>query len=293
MSHFSIAGLQLDLPSGNNLEVIANEIKNIKQRFPWLNMVVLSELCTYGPEKKYADVLPNETEQRYCQIAKDNDLWLIPGSLYEQVDADVFNTTTVINNSGDIVARYRKIYPFYPYESGVSCGQDFVVFDVPQGRIGVAICYDLWFPEVARQLTSMGAEVLIYPTLTGTIDRPIELAMAQATAAINQSYVLTINTAGELGNGQSIVVGPDGNVIYQAGVGVEKIPIEVDFNLVRRNRERGLHGLGQPLKSFAENKIKFSVYEDKSLLNKTLLEFGPLAIPDMNTVKKKTNLDPY
>lgn len=293
MSHFSIAGLQLDLPSGNNLEVIANEIKNIKQRFPWLNMVVLSELCTYGPEKKYADVLPNKTEQRYCQIAKENDLWLIPGSLYEQVDAEVFNTTTVINNSGDIVARYRKIYPFYPYESGVSCGQDFVVFDVPQGRIGVAICYDLWFPEVARQLTSMGAEVLIYPTLTGTIDRPIELAMAQATAATNQSYVLTINTAGELGNGQSIVVGPDGSIIYQAGVGVEKIPIEVDFNLVRRNRERGLHSLGQPLKSFAENKIKFSVYEDKSLLNKTLIEFGPLAIPDISTVKKKSDLDPH
>jgi predicted amidohydrolase len=278
MSHFSIAGLQLDLPSGDNLEVIAKEIVKTKKRFPWLSMIVLSELASYGPEKKYASSFPSEAEKFYSQLAKEHDIWLIPGSIYEQAGSEIFNTTTVINNKGEIVARYRKIYPFYPYEEGVSCGHDFVVFDVPQGRIGVAICYDLWFPEVARQLTSMGAEVLIYPTLTGTIDRPIELVMAQATAATNQCYVIAINAAGSLGNGQSIVVGPEGNIIYQAGGGVEIIPIEVDFQLVRRNRERGLHCLGQPLKSFANNQIKFPVYTDDAALNNTLKDLGPLAI---------------
>lgn len=282
MSHFSIAGLQLDLSTGDNLDVIAKEIIKTKKRFPWLNMIVLSELSSYGPEKKYASCVPSKAEQFYCQLAKQHDVWLIPGSMYEQAGTEIFNTTTVINNNGEIVERYRKIYPFYPYEEGVSCGQDFVVFDVPQGRIGVAICYDLWFPEVARQLTSMGAEVLIYPTLTGTIDRPIELAMAQATAATNQSYVFAINTAGQLGNGQSIVVGPEGNIIYQAGVGFEIIPIEVDFNLVRRNRERGLHNLGQPLKSFAQNQITFSVYADKAPIEAVLEELGPLDIPKIN-----------
>ena len=286
MSHFSIAGLQLDLSLGDNLNVIANEIIKTKRRFPWLNMIVLSELSSYGPEKRYATTFPSQAEKFYCQLSKVYDVWLIPGSLYEQVGSKVFNTTTVINNKGEIVERYRKIYPFYPYEDGVSCGQNFVVFDVPQGRIGVAICYDLWFPEVARQLTSMGAEVLIYPTLTGTIDRPIELVMAQATAATNQSYVFAINTVGELGNGQSIVVGPEGNIIYQAGVGVEIIPIEIDFNLVRRNRERGLHNLGQPLKSFSENEIIFSVYKDKAPLKMALKESGPLVIPKMNLTKK-------
>ncbi|GAC28663.1 carbon-nitrogen hydrolase family protein [Brumicola pallidula] len=286
MSHFSIAGLQLALHAGDNLDVLANEIIKTKLRFPWVDMIVLSELGTYGPEKKYASELPNKTENVYCQLAKEQDVWLIPGSFYEQAGSEVFNTTTVINNKGEVVKRYRKIYPFFPYEEGVSCGQDFVVFDVPQGRIGVAICYDLWFPEVARQLTSMGAEVLIYPTLTGTIDRPIELIMAQATAATNQSYVIAINAAGELGNGQSIAVGPQGNIIYQAGVGVEIIPIEVDFELTRRNRERGLHCLGQPLKSFANNQIQFSVYADKAPLKTILKELGPLAIPKINTIKR-------
>jgi predicted amidohydrolase len=279
MSHFSIAGLQLDLLTDDNLDVIANEIVKTKNRFPWLSMIVLSELASYGPEKKYASSFPSDAEKFYSQLAKKHDIWLIPGSMYEKAGSEIFNTTTVINNKGEIVERYRKIYPFYPYEEGVSCGQDFVVFDVPQGRIGVAICYDLWFPEVARQLTSMGAEVLIYPTLTGTIDRPIELVMAQATAATNQTYVIAINAAGALGNGQSIVVGPEGNIIYQAGGGVEIVPVEVDFQCVRRNRERGLHGLGQPLKSFVNNQIEFPVYADNSSMSTTLKDLGPLAIP--------------
>jgi len=264
MSHFSIAGLQLALPCGDNLATIGAEIIKTKNRFPWLNMIVLSELATYGPEKKYACSLPSDAEKFYCQLAKEHDIWLIPGSLYEQIGEEIFNTTTVINNSGEVVDRYRKIYPFLPYEKGVSSGKDFVVFDVPQGRIGVAICYDLWFPEVARQMVSMGAEVLIYPTLTGTVDRSLELVLAQSTAITNQSYVITINSAGHLGYGQSIFVGPEGNIVYQANTGVEIIPIEVDFSLVKRNRERGLHGLGQPLKSFRDNQIAFPCYQSES-----------------------------
>ncbi|WP_019026924.1 carbon-nitrogen hydrolase family protein [Colwellia piezophila] len=284
MSHFSIAGLQLALPCGDNLATIGLEIAKTKKRFPWLNMIVLSELATYGPEKKYASALPNDAEKFYCQLAKEHNVWLIPGSLYEQVGDDIFNTTTVINNQGQVVDRYRKIYAFTPYEQGVSAGKDFVVFDVPQGRIGVAICYDLWFPEVARQMVSMGAEVLIYPTLTGTIDRSLEIILAQSTAITNQSYVLTVNAAGDLGYGQSVVVGPAGNIIYQAGSGAEIIPVEVDFALVQRNRERGLHGLGQPLKSFANTPVNFPCYqaEKHRISNKSneLKKLGPLVIPE-------------
>jgi predicted amidohydrolase len=283
MSHFSIAGLQLALPYGDNLATIGAEIVKTKKRFPWLNMIVLSELATYGPEKKYASALPNKAETFYCQLAKEHNIWLIPGSLYEQAGDEIFNTTTVINNTGEVVERYRKIYPFSPYEQGISAGKDFVVFDVPQGRIGVAICYDLWFPEVARQMVSMGAEVLIYPTLTGTIDRPLEIVLAQSTAIINQSYVITVNSAGDLGFGQSVIVGPEGNIIYQANMGVEIIPVEVDFSLVKRNRERGLHGLGQPLKSFRDNLMTFPCYQNEAqrLANKSnhLSELGALEIP--------------
>ncbi len=290
MSHFSIAGMQLSLPCGDNLAEIGKEIIKTKKRFPWIDMIVLSELCSYGPEKKYAQPLPSKAEDYYCQLAKELDIWLIPGSLYEQVNEQIFNTTSIINNNGKVIDRYRKIYPFQPYEAGVSAGNQFVVFDVPQGRIGIAICYDLWFPEVARAMVCQGAEVLIYPTLTGTIDRSVELTIAQATSAMNQCYVLAVNGIGDYGNGQSILTGPEGNIIYQAGMNAETFPVEIDFNLVKRNRERGLHGLGQPLKSFRDNNISFEQYKNNNKY-KALEELGKLAVPikNMKTATKKHN----
>ena len=278
MSYFSIAGMQLTLSYGNNLLLIGDEIIKLKQRFPWVDMVVLSELSLYGPEKKYAEVFPSEAEKYFCQLAKKYNIWIIPGSQYEQVGEQVFNTTSVINNHGEVVERYRKIYPFLPYETGVSAGQNFVVFDVPQGRIGVAICYDLWFPEIARSMVCLGAEVLVYPTLTGTIDRKIELTLAQATAVINQCYVLAVNGSGDCGNGQSIMVAPEGEVIYQAGEQQAVFPIEIDFSRVRRSRERGVHGLGQPLKSFRDSNISFPQY-DKNKCSNGLATLGKLTIP--------------
>jgi hypothetical protein len=100
---------------------------------------------------------------------------------------------------------------------------------------------------------------------------------------MNQSYVITINAAGDLGYGQSVFVGPEGNIIYQASSGAEIIPIEVDFSLVKRNRERGLHGLGQPLKSFRDNLVNYSCYKDEKerIVNSCnyLSELGSLDIP--------------
>ncbi len=283
MNHFSIAGLQLELANEDSLATIARYIASTKKRYPWLDMIVLSELASFGIDKKYAEPLPNKTEDFYCQLAKEHNVWLIPGSLFERDGEHIYNTTSIINNNGEVVDRYRKIFPFYPYEQGVECGSDYVVFDVPQGRIGIAICYDLWFPEVARALTCLGAEMIIYPTLTGTIDRPQELILAQATAIQNQCYVLAVNAAGPLGNGQSIAVGPQGDVLYQAGSDTEAIPIEVDFSVVRRNRERGLLMLGQPLKSFRDNKVAISKYSEIINKNNELNSLGELAIPASDT----------
>jgi predicted amidohydrolase len=84
-----------------------------------------------------------------------------------------------------------------------------VVFDVPgAGRIGISICYDMWFPETTRTLAAMGAEVILHPTMTDTIDREVELAIARSAAATNQLYFFDINGVGDGGTGRSIVVDP-------------------------------------------------------------------------------------
>ena len=177
----------------------------------------------------------------------------------------VYNTTPVINPQGEVVARFRKLFPFRPYESDVAGGKDFCVFDVPGvGRFGVSICYDMWFPETTRTLVAMGAEVILHPTMTDTIDRDVELSIARASAVTNQVYFFDINGVGDGGVGRSIVCDPSGYVLHQADGGAEIMPIEVDFARVRRERERGLRSnLGQPLKSFRDRDCDFDVYRTR------------------------------
>ncbi len=279
MGYLAVAGLQLELGAEDNLSVVEEEIDRVKKRFPWIQMVVLPELCTYGTHTGMAVQLPGEVENCFREAAKKNAIWLLPGSIYERRDTKVFNTAPVINPEGEVIARYRKQYPFYPYEKNVAGSDNFVVFDVPgAGKIGLIICYDIWFPEIIRQLAWMGAEAIIAPTLTNTIDRDVELAISRANAATNQLYFFGLNSAGRLGYGKSILVGPDGTVIHQASAGRDIITVEFDFNHVRRVRERGLHGLGQPLKSFRDADITYPVYQPGAGAG-AFAELGALEVP--------------
>jgi predicted amidohydrolase len=280
MSYLALAGLQLELAAEDNLSLLEREIALAKKRFPWLQMIVLSELATYGPSTDLAVALPGEVEECYREAARQNNLWLIPGSLFEKRDGQILNTAPVINPDGEVVARYSKHYPFLPYECNVDRGDGFVVFDIPNvGRLGLLICYDLWYPEMSRQLAWMGAEAIIIPTLTNTNDRHIELALAQSMAAINQFYVVNINCSGRLGYGRSIIVGPDGNVVHQASSNREVITAELDFTHVRRVRERGMHGLAQPLKSFRDSGVVYPVYQEGAGAG-ALADLGPLKLPE-------------
>jgi predicted amidohydrolase len=280
MSHFGIAALQLDLSNQDNLYLIQNEIKMAATRFPWIDMLVIGELATFGPGTSRAQPTGGEAEQSYCELAQKLGIWLIPGTLFEQVGDDIFNTALVINPAGEIVKRCHKMFPFAPYEKGITPGNDFPVFDVPGiGRFGVAICYDQWFPEFIRSLSCQGAEVILCPTLTNSIDRDVELSIARANAAINQCYFFSVNVAGKLGFGRSIVIGPDGNVIHEASNGYEVITIDVDFNQVRRTRDRGLHGQCQTLKSFRDAPVPFPAYAENPKKNSVLADLGELKMP--------------
>ena len=262
MIPFAIAGMQLELSAlHENVTNMGARLDVLMSVYPWVQMVVFSELAPFGPLTANAQPLPNDTEKLFQSWAKKHGIWLIPGSMFETLETKIYNTATVINPAGEIVGRYRKMFPFLPYEEGVEPGAEFMIFDIPEaGRFGMSICYDLWFPETARTLAAMGAEVILHPTLTGTIDRDVELSIVRATAAQNQCFVFGINGFGDCGNGRSIIVGPAGEVLYQGQSAQEMIPFEIDFERVRRSREVGLRGLGQQLKSFRDRKIEFGVY---------------------------------
>jgi predicted amidohydrolase len=282
MDSFGVAGVQMNVSAfDDNVDRMGSYLRHIRTRFPWVRMVLFSELAALGPKHSKAEPLPGPTEARLCALARETGLWLIPGSLFEQADGKVYNTTPVIDPQGEVIRRFRKLFPFRPYERDVEGGTEFCVFDVPQvGRFGVSICYDMWFPETTRTLAAMGAEVILHPTMTDTIDRDVELAIVRASAVTNQVWFFDINGVGDGGVGRSIVCDPSGNVVHQSQVGAEIVPIAVDFAQVRRERERGVRSnLGQPLKSFRDRACAFDVYRQGSEQAAYLQTLGPLEKP--------------
>lgn len=277
MTPFAIAGVQMHVPADHeNVTAMAHKIDLAMLRFPWIQMILFSELAPFGPVPENCPENLDDVMATFSAKAREYNIWVIPGSFFVREGEALFNESVVINPAGEIVARYRKMFPFAPYEHGVTGGTDILVFDVPHaGRFGLSICYDIWFPETMRQMTAMGAEVLLHPVLTGTTDRDIELSIAQASAAMFQTYIFDINGLGSGGTGRSCVVDPIGNVVYQAAGQEEIIPVEVDFDMVRRQRITGHRGLGQTLKSFRDGGKHFPVYTDAS--DRTYLDsLGPL-----------------
>ncbi len=280
MVPFTIAGIQMHVSATQpNVEMMKTKLDIAMHLYPSVQMVLFSELCAYGPLTYHAQEVPGVFESKMQDLAKKYGIWLLPGSIFEKAGDKIYNTATVINPAGEIVTRYRKMFPFYPYESGVTPGSEFCIFDVPNvGRFGVSICYDMWFPETTRTLTVMGAEVILHPTMTGTMDRTIEHSIDQAMAAVNQCYFFDVNGLGTGGIGQSTICGPDGGVIYQAGQTEEIFPYEIDLERVRRSREFGVMRMGQPMKSFRDNIGDFGIYKP-GLKHQYLEQLGPLIKP--------------
>jgi len=281
MTLFSICALQLDLPNGGGLEVLERTARDTVTAYPWIDMVVFGELAVHGTDRAAAEPLDGPTVQRLRRLAEQLGVWLVPGSMFERAGDEIFNTSIVIDPGGAIVARYRKMFPWKPWEDSVTAGTEPVVWDIPGvGRFGVSICYDSWFPETTRALAWLGAEVIIHPTATATVDREVELALAQAHAASNQCYWVEVNSAAPLAVGRSIVVGPDGEVLHRAGAGREVITVQLDLDRVRHARENGSFGLNQVLKSLRDSTVGLPQNGDAPLHESAAwAELGPLHRP--------------
>ena len=102
--------------------------------------------------------------------------------------------------------------------------------------------------------------------------------MIRAHAAQNQCYFFDVNLADPVGVGESLIAGPGGEVIYQAGKGREIIPLKLDFNYLRDVRRNGWQNLGQPLKSYRDSQLTFPQYEEGQE-SEALTSLGSLTMP--------------
>lgn len=259
MRLLSIAALQTSPVFGDpdaTLRRMGERVSRVRQAAPSVQLVMFPELHLpalpaaldpqeAGPAKLAVDV-PGPLTEALGEIARANGLWLVPGSVYERGEGDlVHNTCLVFSPHGELVAAYRKVFPWQPHE-GCAPGDRFVTFEIPGlGLIGLSICYDGSFPETCRQLAWMGAEVVLQPSLTTTSDRDQEIVMARANAIFNQLYVVSLNAGSPAGLGRSVIADPEGLVRLQAGDGEELLTDVLDLDAVTRVREFGTAGVSR------------------------------------------------
>ena len=254
-----VAGLQsAGVPNdpGATLDGLERQVRALASMLDGVQLVVAPELHLMalpplledeGAPEARAVPVPGPLTERLGALARDTGLWLVPGSVYEQADEGIYNTALVFSPAGELVTSYRKCFPWQPYET-VLPGREVVGFEIEGiGRLGLAICHDGVFPEVFRQLAWDGAEAIVQVSLTPTSDRAVEIVVARANAYVNQVFLVNVNAAAPVGNGRSVVVDPEGTVLYEAGGGEEVVTALVDFDAVTLVRERGAFGLNRML----------------------------------------------
>jgi len=153
------------------------------------DIVCLPEGITLaGTQKTYVEVsekVPGPTTEYLGNVAREHSLYIVAGVL-EREGAAVYNTAVLLDRDGNLAGKYRKVcLPREEYDGGIAPGKSFQTFDTDFGRIGIMICWDVFFPGPARTLALDGAEVILLPIWGGN------LTLARARAIENQVYLVS------------------------------------------------------------------------------------------------------
>jgi predicted amidohydrolase len=178
------------------------------------NLVVLPEVVTFGGGSTYlqvAEPIPGPSTDFFGGLARQHGLYLVVG-LVEREAHLIYNVAVLLGPDGALIGKYRKIcLPRGEIEGGLTPGHEYPVFDTPLGRIGMMVCYDGFFPEVARELSNRGAEIIAFPVMGCN---PL---LAAARAAENHVYVVSSTHTDANQNWMiSAVYGQDGRPLAQA-----------------------------------------------------------------------------
>jgi omega-amidase len=246
------------------MRVTADKRSNLSAAGEWVArcagegaaLVVLPEMfcCPYDSAvfPQYAEPEGGPAWQALSAMARSAGVYLVGGSMPE-VDGEgkIYNTCCIFDRQGRQIGKHRKMHLFDIYITGgqrfresdtLSPGNQVTLVETEFGRLGVAICYDLRFPELARLMALGGARILVYPGAFNMTTGPAHWEILfRARALDNQVYMLGCapardETAGYVSYAHSLAVSPWGSIISQLGAEEDRLLSELDLEEVERVR---------------------------------------------------------
>jgi len=217
-------------------------------------LVVLPEIFYYPYEiKKLKAIADDNTAllKKFCGTAKDLSIFICTGSMAVKDKDKIFNRAYLINPEGKIVLVHDKCHLFnvdLPHltvlESEIfSKGSDINIVETELGKIGMLICYDIRFPEIARKLALKGAEIILVPAAFNNITGPAHWEiMFRARAVENQIYIAAASPArnsktGYKAYGHSMIIDPWGKILSEAKTGEKIIYADLDPDILIEKRK--------------------------------------------------------
>lgn len=247
------------------MNVVDNKEENLKKAelmikesvFKNSDFIVLPEMfnCPYSNDKfiEYCEEeKTSETLLKISELASDNNVYILAGSVPEKENDKLFNTSYLFNRNGRIIAKHRKMHLFdidvkgkiaFMESDVLTAGNEITLADTEFGKIGIGICYDVRFPELARLMVNRGASILFYPGAFNMTTGPAHWELLFRTRALD-NQVFCVGVAPALNRsasyhsfGHSIITSPWGEIITEASEKEELIISEIDLNEIKKIRE--------------------------------------------------------
>lgn len=260
--------------------------------------------------KKLSETIPGETTSTFSSLAKELQVVII-APIFELDGGKYYNTAVVIDSDGKVLGSYRKMHiphdPFFYEKSYFDVGNSgYKIFQTPDVKFGVLICYDQWFPEAARTLALQGADLIFYPSAIGYLEGdPLSQEdwhnswenIQRSHAIANGIHVASINRVGTEGNikfwGASFVCDAFGRLIKRASETNEEVVVAtLDISQNKRiqdgwgflrNRLPATYDLiSSPVLSETPMRLGFSMPAEWESHDSTWLAwpYDPLTFPD-------------
>ena len=182
--------------------------------------------------------------QKLSESAKNNNIFLFAGSIPEKENNKIYNTCFIFDNHGNIIAKHRKIHLFdvnfesmrFRESDVLSAGNTITIVDTPYGKIGVAICFDLRFPEIFRMMVDAGAKMFIIPASFNSTTGPLHWELLLRTRAVDNVCFISACAAAFSPDstypsyGHSMIVNPHGIILQEADNDQQIITQTLDLN---------------------------------------------------------------
>lgn len=212
---------------------------------PGVDLVVSPELVVTGYDldgfdrsaRYLAEPVEGPTIEAVQRIAELRRMVVVVGLLERGEDGQIYDTAVVVNPSTPPF-RYRKTHLYPPETSRFCAGDRLEVFESVAGPIGVMICFEHAFPEIATTLALKGAGVITVPSAVPRGFEHLLTLRTRARAQDNQLFVVAANLVGQGFCGVSLIVGPDGRILAQADENETVIVADCDLTLIDKERRQ-------------------------------------------------------